>query len=607
MLLCGCSHLPFGAKKEDASAPASPPAYDLHVEAPDALRVLLLAHLDLTRLRTAPDTEGIAGAELDRLVAAAPAQVRALLETEGYYAPEVRVARDTPAEGLPQVRIQVVPGPRTMVDAVQIDVTGELHDAAQAGDADAARTLAAMRRRWALQAGQPLRAAAWNDAKKAALQALRSQGYAAAAWTRTEARIDADEHRAQLQLAADSGPRYRLGPVSVTGLQRYGEDDVRRLAGFVPGQPYTEQVLRDYQERLQKANLFESAVVEIDPNPATHDAAPVRVRVKEQQVQQATVGIGYSANTGPRVTLEHTHRKLLRDRWMAKNKVELGPDLQSWTGDLTSHPLPNLYRNVLSGSYERLRSADEWRTTWTARVGRTKDTVRIERVYYAELTQSRVDTPAGSEESHAASLNYHWTWRGVDSVLAPTDGTTLALQGAGGYAVGHHLTEDGITEGRGPFTRALARLTWYRPFPRDDTVAQRWYLKARIEAGQVFANDDVSVPDPLLFRAGGDDSVRGYDYRTLGPVVDGVVTSGRMLATGSLEIERPISPRRPQLLWAAFVDAGNAANRWHELHAALGYGVGVHWRSPIGSLRVDLAYGQEVHKARVHVSIGIAL
>src|SRR6185295_10041478 len=102
------------------------------------------------------------------------------------------------------------------------------------------------------------------------------------------------------------------------------------------------------------------------------DAAPVHVRVKEQPIQQATVGVGYSANTGPRVTLEHTHRKFLRGRWMAKNKFELGPSLKSWTAELTSHPLENLYRNVLSGNYERLRSADEWRTTWTARAGRVK-------------------------------------------------------------------------------------------------------------------------------------------------------------------------------------------------------------------------------------------
>jgi translocation and assembly module TamA len=110
----------------------------------------------------------------------------------------------------------------------------------------------------------------------------------------------------------------------------------------------------------------------------------------------------------------------------------------------------------------------------------------------------------------------------------------------------------------------------------------------------------------LLFRAGGDESVRGYAYRTLGPTRDGVLASGRVLFTGSAEIARPFTPRLPSLWWAAFVDAGNAADTWQELDPVLGYGVGLRYRSPVGPLRLDLAYGQEIRKARLHLSVGIA-
>src|SRR5262249_6492268 len=161
----------------------------------------------------------------------------------------------------------------------------------------------------------------------------------------------------QLHVVADSGPLYHLGAMTVEGLERYQESAVRRLSTFHPGQPYNEQLLLDYQERLQKVGLFEGAVVEIDPDPATHDAAPVRVRVRELPLQAATVGVGYSANVGPRLTLEHVHRRVFGEPWIAKNKFELGPSLKSWTGELTSHPLDNLYRNLISGSAERLRSA----------------------------------------------------------------------------------------------------------------------------------------------------------------------------------------------------------------------------------------------------------
>lgn len=122
----------------------------------------------------------------------------------------------------------------------------------------------------------------------------------------------------------------------------------------------------------------------------------------------------------------------------------------------------------------------------------------------------------------------------------------------------------------------------------------------------MFARDAVGVPDTLLFRAGGDDSVRGYGYRTLGPLVDGAVASGRTMFTGSAEIARPVSSKLPAVWWAVFVDAGNAAQRWTDLKPVYGYGVGLRWRSPVGPLRVDLAYGEEAKAFRMHLSVGIA-
>jgi translocation and assembly module TamA len=99
--------------------------------------------------------------------------------------------------------------------------------------------------------------------------------------------------------------------------------------------------------------------------------------------------------------------------------------------------------------------------------------------------------------------------------------------------------------------------------------------------------------------------VRGYGYRDLGPRVNGVLTSGRQLLTGSVEIARPFSLSRPALWWAVFADAGNAMNEWQDFEPAVGYGVGVRWRSPVGPLRIDWAYGREVKKGRLHFSVGI--
>jgi translocation and assembly module TamA len=635
--LAGCTS--FGANvansggSSKAAAAAAPDAaasgveqraeYRLEIAAPEALRPLLLNYLDLARFQNAPVTDGITSAELDRLIAAAPAQVRALLETEGYFNPVVNVARVTAeasrptlklveafvgtfastltggsasaAANTPLLRVEVDPGPRATITQVSFDVSGALNDAVLAQDSSAIDKLAALRKDWPLPIGQPFRQSSWSGAKTSTLARLRSEGYAAATWANTAAKIDASNQTVQLTLLIDSGPLFRLGAIRIEGLERYDEDSVRRLATFGEGTPYDDKLLLDYQERLQKLGLFEGAFIEIDPNPATASAAPVLVRVKELPLQTATFGAGYSANTGPRITFEHLHRRVFGTRWVAKNKFEFGPDQKLWSGELISHPLEGLYRNLVAGSAERLRTTDELRTSWSARIGRTQDTQRIERLYYAEYVSARLLTAstATNSDSRAISGNYHWVFRNLDSALLPTQGYSLSAQTALGLA-------RSTTADNGPFGRAYARLTGYWP------LGASWYGTARVEAGQVFAKDSVGVPDTLLFRAGGDESVRGYAYRALGPLVGGVVTSGRMLLTGSIEVARPLSANRPAFWWAVFADAGNASNRWSDFDPATGYGIGLRWRSPVGPLRLDLAYGQQVHAYRVHLSVGIA-
>ena len=594
-LLPGCAALTAGVADGDGTTATAPSRaqYRVEVDAPDELRQLLLEHLDLSRFQSAPDTEAIDATELTRLAAAAPAQARALLETEGYFAATVETSRSMDAGGLPLVRVKVDPGPRSRIDSVTLAASGELQTLAAEAGSPAAQLLAALRGGWPLPVGAPFRQPSWAAAKASTLARVRAEGYPAAAWQQTAARVDTANHSVALQLELVSGALYRLGEVHIDGLQRYDDTAVRRLATFGAGTPYSEKLLLDYQERLQALGLFESASVELDPDPTTAAAAPVMVRVRELSLQQATVGVGVSANTGPRVTLEHRHRRPFGIDWVASNKFEVGSALKSWKGELISDPLEGLYRNLVAGSAERLRSGEETRTAWTARLGRTQDTQRIERLYFAELTHARVDNPAGRTSSEALTANYHWIFRDVDSVLLPTTGYTLSLQSAVGRS-------RNSTERNGPFGRGYGRLTVYRP------LGAAWYANARVELGHIFAADDLGVPDTLLFRAGGDDSVRGYAYRTLGPRVDGAVTSGRVLFTGSAEIARPVSARMPEVWWAAFVDAGNAANHWDEMRPAVGYGLGIRWRSPVGPLRVDLAYGEEVRKVRLHLSVGIA-
>jgi translocation and assembly module TamA len=567
----------------------------LEVDAPAPLKALLERHLDLVRLGSLGGDD-IDDTEWARLIDASPTQVRDLLQTEGYFAPVVRIER-TPGRGNNErdlVRLSVEPGPRARISRVTIEAEGELERAATAGDGYGEATLAALRKEWELPVGAEFRNAGWSDAKAAALSRLRSAGYASAAWAGTGAAVDAAKNEVRLFLVVDSGPLYRLGPLQIEGLVAHDPETVRNLAYTRGGVPVTESLLLDFQERLQKSGLFETVAVTLEPDPTQAAAAPVTVRVRETPLQSYTFGIGISANTGPRFSVEQQLRRPFGLPVSSSLKIEIGQKRQAWDGELSTRADERLYRNLLGAAVERLSSDSDVVLSQRVRLGRTQDTQRIERLGFVEWERSSRRTNAGERaDAVAVSLNFHGGWRDLDSVVLPTTGETLSAQ----LGIGRSHGTDAKT---GTFGRTYGRLTVYRPLGRT------WYSQARLEVGRVFLEPGMVVPESLRWRAGGDESVRGYGYRELGPVVDGAVGSGETILTGSVELARPITAAMPSLWGAVFVDGGNAATRFGELKAVYGYGFGVRWRSPVGPLRIDLAWAENTSTPRLHFSIGIA-
>jgi translocation and assembly module TamA len=147
------------------------------------------------------------------------------------------------------------------------------------------------------------------------------------------------------------------------------------------------------------------------------------------------------------------------------------------------------------------------------------------------------------------------------------------------------------------FVRLVGRHTQY--FRAGDNGR----LILRGELGSVLADTRDGIPTDFLFRAGGDNSVRGYAYQSLGHTLEGGVASVRYLATGSVEYNYFFTRD-----WgmALFVDAGDAADSPGNLSPAFGYGVGARYRSPVGPVNLDLAYGEATDEFRLHFSLGVS-
>jgi translocation and assembly module TamA len=582
-----------------AVAPAGPGqarGVDISIDAPPALKALLERHLDVVRLGAMARDE-VDDSEWSRLIDAAPLQARELLQTEGYFSPQLQIDREAGrSPGQPdQVRMTVQAGPRARVSKVSFLMEGELERSANAGDSFARATLDQQLMLWDLPQGKDFRNGAWSDAKAAALARLRAAGYAAATWGGTSAEVNAETNLVALTLVADSGPLFRYGELQVEGLSAQDVETVRNLVNADRGTPVTEALVLDFQDRLQKSGLFENISVTLDPDPKNAGQARIVARVTEAPLQSYTFGLGISANTGPRASVDHTYRRVFGYAVTAHNKLEIGKLRKIWNGEISSHPGPSLYRNLIGAAVEELESDTDVVLSQRLRLGRTQDGQRIERFLFLEAERSKRRTKdlQVNTQAVALSLNYHGVWRDLDSVVLPTRGVTLTGQ----VGVGQSRGTDAEP---GPYGRLYLRLTGYYP------VGDVWYGQARAEFGRVFLKSNNVVPEPQQFRAGGDDSVRGYGYRSLGPLVNGAVGSGNMLYTVSAELARPVSAALPSLWGAVFVDAGNAGNSFTGLRPVVGLGVGVRWRSPVGPLRVDWAYGREVRKSRIHFSVGIA-
>jgi translocation and assembly module TamA len=125
----------------------------------------------------------------------------------------------------------------------------------------------------------------------------------------------------------------------------------------------------------------------------------------------------------------------------------------------------------------------------------------------------------------------------------------------------------------------------------------------RGEAGLVIAATRSGIPSSFLFRTGGDQTLRGYAFESIGVPQGSAIVGGRYLALASVEYTRWVTD---DFGAAVFIDAGDAFDHRSDLDLAVGYGIGLRWRSPVGPLRADVAYGEREHNFRLHFSVGFS-
>lgn len=545
------------------------------LSAPSSINALLQEHFEL------PHEPLVDEASKHVFLRRAKREVGELLATEGYFSPTVTLTRKLSED----FEIVVQPGARTLVSEVTIEFRGEL----TANTSAQQKQIQQLREAWPLKTGKPFRSQDWEEAKAKLLSDTKQNDYAAAEIIDSKAIVDRENKHAQLIVVVDSGPAFYFGKLIVTGLKRYQNTKIENFAPFKPGDPYRRELLFSFQESLQKVPNFSSVTVSINPDRSLHKAAPILVQLSEKKSKSIALGAGYSSNNGGRGEINFQNYNFLDRALNLSSTLRLEQKQQTFFAGIDTLPNQDHIHYSLGS---RLQLTD------IAGLETINQSTNFTRRYVTKTTQhqiglswqqeKRIPSSGIRENNEALVIDWQWRKNKVDNPLNIRQGSISEIRIGG---ASQQVLSDQT------FLRTYARQQFWWP------IGNRDVLFLRGEAGYTLAESRFGIPQEYLFRAGGINSVRGYDFLSLGVHEGNAIVGGRTMATGTIEYTHWLLDK-----WggAVFTDVGNAADSWKEFNPVVGYGVGLRWRSPVGPLTLDLARGQKTGLFRLHFSIAVA-
>lgn len=516
----------------------------------------------------------------------AEGKVRTALEPFGYYNAGVAVAIGTAGEGRYRLKVTVQPGEPVRVGVVNVAVHGA------GAEEGALRKLAAA---FPLHPGDILKQQTYEEAKGELLSQAQKLGYLDAAFTQHQIRITSGKTKADIELALETGGQYRFGEVRIEGGTGYPDRFLRRYLAFRPGETFSPAKLGETQLNFTNSECFKEVAVVPDRAQAHDLLMPVLVKLTPAPSRRLRPGIGYGTDTGARASI----------RYHALNMLHLGHDLnanlfvaENLQGLSIGYTIPS-YRDIKGSTGLQLNLQREDVTTYVSRLASLEvdrnHSFGTGRLGTAYVRFQQEDFTIGTQNAGTRLVlpGLRFSENRYDNLIRPTRGHHYEIEVRG--------TARGLGSDTG-LLQVVAQGGALIPLP------WRLSLHTRAKAGLTLLSDPLNdLPVSLRFFAGGDQSVRGYTYQSLGPKdALGNVVGGKQLLVGSAELERALFKS-----WGVslFYDAGNAFNTLDAIYLFQGAGAGVHYYSPIGAINLYLArqIGVEQPAWHIHFTMGFAL
>ncbi|GLS24316.1 outer membrane protein assembly factor [Marinibactrum halimedae] len=484
------------------------------------------------------------------------------------------------------------PGEPTTYSAVEISITGE------GKDDNALHKIASQP---PMTIGEVVHHGQYESFKSQLQNRALQRGYADAEFTEQQLSINIDTHEATATLVFNVGQRYRFGPISFEQTQANGkpildEDYLQRFLTFQPGEEFDIKPLGQFQQSLIDSRYFGEVDVQQLPPDKDRGEIPIQVVLTPGKRYTTSLGVGYQnqPDPSPRTSVKFDNRRVNRRGHRFSTMAEAA--LNSATVDMDYRiPLenPNVDELKFFAGWEQEESDTNENETWSTGAALTKR-LPSEWLRTYDLTYLVETSSVEGEDELSTTLllpGIAYTKSYANDYLYPTWGWRLSARArAGAEGAGSDITLSQVRAGGKQIIGFLGGR-----------------FIGRVDLGTTIVDDIERVPASLRFFAGGDNSVRGYDYESLGPKdEEGNVVGGKHMITASLEYDHLITDT---FGFAVFTDAGNAFDN-DEFEWKQGAGVGLRWLSPVGPVRFDIGVpvnDDDADAFQIHLSLGADL
>jgi len=512
----------------------------------------------------------------------ADGEVRRALQAFGYYQPVIQRRLDLQQKnGCWSAEIAIQPGRRVVLRDIDIQIRGDARD-----DDSFVKLLD----KPGLKSGQALRHDHYTALKSRIANLAAERGYFNSHFTRHELRVDPAAGVADVHVHFDSGPRFRFGESRVVQaivkaklLQRY--------FAFKAGQPYTRSALTDTSNALSSSGYFAQVLVQPMINEAQDQQVPIRITLTPAKRHRYSASVGYATDTGPRFGLGYRNQRVNRRGHQFSSDLSVSQVISKFT---LAYSVPLKQPQTDKLKFEaglKFEDNGSFRTDTSAvSVSRSRllhnGWLQEQSLSFGKESFKIIGAPR--ESSLLLMPGIGWSRTFADNRLDPSRGLRLDVRSRGSL---QQLVSDVSFLQLTGAAKGILALPW------------RLRVVGRVEGGVTLMDKFQALPPSVRFFAGGDNSIRGFAYKSLGPVNSrGEVEGGKNLLVGSLGLERRLTDK-----WgvALFVDSGNAFNGT-DVSPRTGVGFGIRWRSPVGPLRLDFAHPleKEGELVRLHFVMG---